>query len=542
MKYKSYDDSLKSENIGNESVELVVSNDAISDRAINRPIENLRTNIEESYAILQQLIKTVYGNKIGIVPNVYENFDPARIQVGRFHNNGKYYIRVPFGLAFLRTPDWDYTRTNINGYPVLNNQVGLDNGNLFNFKTNTTNSYYLEQDNEAGTYTETINTEQFQKDFFHSYSIYNQPNTELYERELASLVYMDLNDMENDIKVSFKLADTQTGKKTIYQMKVDRATFYDPERTYLPEILPNTIFKITLRTGNSTANNGELDFQLKDENNNILKTFQIFYGPYDNQDSIASRIAHTIEVQGYNWFNVDFEDNWVTLEFKEDDTLYDRYSLSTTLDFPGVDASTSTQIAKTNTQTFVGYDNVFDITNSFITKYSQSMISTEHLGDKLSLETLIPIDTDLSNIIFDGSGSNPGSNQKRYIYYNKDLVDHHGSEPYRILDKTKRFGLSLDDNPLNLPKDVIPMFAIILRANANGEVSLFNAISLLDTYDMRTIYSKRAALNSIRIDTRTELVNWLHFKEKEVNPKRELEILGDTQYVTITSPLLKLQD
>ena len=93
MKYKSYKDSNRELTTGLET-ELLDKNDIISARNINRPIINLEENQETDYNLLQTLLKTVYGDRNGILPDVQEEFIPETFQIGSFSNedNKNYYI------------------------------------------------------------------------------------------------------------------------------------------------------------------------------------------------------------------------------------------------------------------------------------------------------------------------------------------------------------------------------------------------------------------------------------------------------------------
>src|SRR5574344_912110 len=215
MKYLSYGDSIEDDYNGLEA-EMLVTNDTVSARALNRPSLNLYENGEEVYNLLQSAIKTIYGNKNGIVPDVYEEFNAKNRFLGSFDSFEKY-IRVPTGLAYLAY--------------ISNGEIGEDSGTPY----------------ESG---DILTKSNYQADKFHSLSIMNRPNINLFERELASLINLDMTDLNNDIKVYDSIGPT--GLMRYYAKISSETSSGSLENTYLPNIAENTKFNVNIPESEST--------------------------------------------------------------------------------------------------------------------------------------------------------------------------------------------------------------------------------------------------------------------------------------------------
>lgn len=174
MKYKSYENSAEEFATG-LNAELLSAKDNVSARSVNRPIINILENQESSYNLIQTLLKTVYGNTNGIVPDVLENFAPETFEIGSFKNDSQnYFIRIPTGMMLLsKLVKEDYSNNNSNPF--------LKKGD-YNYKDN-------------------IHKDCFLNDKLHSFLIENKPEINLYERELANLINLDLTDLTNDLRI-----------------------------------------------------------------------------------------------------------------------------------------------------------------------------------------------------------------------------------------------------------------------------------------------------------------------------------------------------
>ena len=174
MKYKSYENSAEEFATG-LNAELLSAKDNVSARSVNRPIINILENQESNYNLIQTLLKTVYGNTNGIVPDVLENFAAETFEIGSFKNSSQnYFIRIPTGMMLLsKLAKEDYSNNNSNPF--------LKKGD-YNYKDN-------------------IHKDCFLNDKFNSFLIENKPEINLYERELANLINLDLTDLTNDLRI-----------------------------------------------------------------------------------------------------------------------------------------------------------------------------------------------------------------------------------------------------------------------------------------------------------------------------------------------------
>lgn len=172
MKKKNYGNSAI-ENTTALNAEFITADDNISARVVNRPIVNLYENQETNYNLIQTLLKTVYGNTSGIIPNIYEEFAPECFEIGSFKNNtGKYFLRIPMGLMLLKKNEAE----DIVHTPFLNK------------------GDYC--------YKDTQKNEQFSQDDYNSFLAENKPEINTAERQFADLIGLDLDDLTNDIKIT----------------------------------------------------------------------------------------------------------------------------------------------------------------------------------------------------------------------------------------------------------------------------------------------------------------------------------------------------
>ena len=174
MKYKSYENSALEKTTGT-NIELLSNRDIVSARNINRPIINILENQENNYTLIQTLLKTIYGNSNGIIPNTFESFSPECFEIGSFKNDtNKYYLRLPLGLA------------------LISNLVKED------YTNNNSNPFLKKGDYE---YSDNVHTGDYLRDKQSSFVIENKPEINLFERQLANLIGLDLSDLTNDIRI-----------------------------------------------------------------------------------------------------------------------------------------------------------------------------------------------------------------------------------------------------------------------------------------------------------------------------------------------------
>lgn len=174
--------------------------DILSYSTLNRAIEGIFEDNENSYEILQNVVKALWGQKeTGVIPDIFEEFNSSNLVCGAMPS-GAYYIRVPTGAFIAKIPDKYY------------------------------NNYKYRYEESA----------QYDRDFFidsdhNSITIFNRPNINLFERQLADHFNINLNDEDNRIKVDYTIEnttvdapDTLSEEENILQYNKDR---YNKTRT-----------------------------------------------------------------------------------------------------------------------------------------------------------------------------------------------------------------------------------------------------------------------------------------------------------------------
>ena len=145
MKYKSYEDSSE-EYASGLNTELFGPDDIISARSLNRPIINIEENQEEENYLIQTLLKSVYGNSSGIVPDVLEEFEPETFTIGSFKNDtSNYFLRMPTGLMMINSPYGDSAGNNSgNPFAKIGENDYNDNSHRTNYLHDEAFSYAIE--------------------------------------------------------------------------------------------------------------------------------------------------------------------------------------------------------------------------------------------------------------------------------------------------------------------------------------------------------------------------------------------------------------
>lgn len=158
-----------SDKLSGDILEFYSPEDKFSARNLNRPIFENFEDVENIYELMQNVCKTLYGQKNnGILPDVFEEMNPNNLQIGRYLNKTKRYIRIPTGAFFAKLTDkqaeyYKYTKTEDNQY---------------------SRDFYIDNDHNAAV-------------------IFNRPNVELFERQLAEHFNINLNDQDNNIKLNY---------------------------------------------------------------------------------------------------------------------------------------------------------------------------------------------------------------------------------------------------------------------------------------------------------------------------------------------------
>ena len=152
-------------------LEFYSPSDKFSARNLNRPILETYEDVENIYEVLQTVCKTLYGqNECGIIPDVFEELNPDYLKIGKYLDNSKRYIRIPSGVFTAKLSD--------------------EQAKYYKYTT--------EEDN------------QYSRDFFvdndrNAITIFNKPNTDMFERQLAEHFNFNLNDQDNDIRLYYEI-------------------------------------------------------------------------------------------------------------------------------------------------------------------------------------------------------------------------------------------------------------------------------------------------------------------------------------------------
>ena len=160
---------INSDKLSGDLSEFYSPEDKFSARNLNRPIFENFEDVESIYELMQNVCKTLYGQKNnGILPDVFEEMDSSNLKIGRYLNKTKRYIRIPTGAFFAKLTDkqaeyYKYTKTEDNQY---------------------SRDFYIDNDHNAAV-------------------IFNRPNIELFERQLAEHFNINLNDQDNNIKLNY---------------------------------------------------------------------------------------------------------------------------------------------------------------------------------------------------------------------------------------------------------------------------------------------------------------------------------------------------
>ena len=152
--------------------------DKFSARNLNRPIFQNFEDVENIYEVLQNVCKTLYGQKEnGIIPDIFEEMNPDKVVCGNYLNRDKKFVRIPTGAFFAKLSDkqaeyYKYTKTEDNQY---------------------SRDFFIDNDHN-------------------SIVIFNRPNVELFERQLAEYFNINLNDQDNNVKLNYYFINDATPK------------------------------------------------------------------------------------------------------------------------------------------------------------------------------------------------------------------------------------------------------------------------------------------------------------------------------------------
>lgn len=236
--------------------------DKFSARNLNRPIFENFEDVENIYETLQNICKTLYGQKQnGILPDVFEEMNPDKVIKGRYLNKNKVYIRIPTGAFFAKLTDkqaeyYKYSK-------IEDNQYSRD--------------FYIDNDHNAAI-------------------IFIRPNVELAERQLAEHFNINLNDQDNDIRLHYYFEDSNIVKRNLndrsrseelinkdnvercsrtrkikYYLTISKTNYNYQKTTQGNTIITSTPF--TERLPANKANDTEDSFELIKQFGNRYKTY-----------------------------------------------------------------------------------------------------------------------------------------------------------------------------------------------------------------------------------------------------------------------------
>ena len=237
MKNTTYGDEINQTQVNTSALELLTSEDKVSANSINRPLQNIFEDEEASYLLLQNLIKNIYGNKDGSLPNILEEFKEPRLIIDQ--NNT--FIRIPFGVLNIKQ------------------KTDKDNGMSYGL------AYSGEEDPDS--IAKKITNHKFINDGYDSYTIINKPKLGLAKRQMADFINLDINDLDNDIQIyskTFNSADEVSKLSKVGEdyytpiFKVDEGTAKLKQATLSELKFPFTSYYFSVVQNSTRATNNSV--------------------------------------------------------------------------------------------------------------------------------------------------------------------------------------------------------------------------------------------------------------------------------------------
>ena len=237
MKNTTYGDEINQTQVNTSALELLTSEDKVSANSINRPLQNIFEDEEASYLLLQNLIKNIYGNKDGSLPNILEEFKEPRLIIDQ--NNT--FIRIPFGVLNIKQ------------------KIDKDNGMSYGL------AYSGEEDPDS--IAKKITNHKFINDGYDSYTIINKPKLGLAKRQMADFINLDINDLDNDIQIyskTFNSADEVSKLSKVGEdyytpiFKVDEGTAKLKQATLSELKFPFTSYYFSVVQNSTRATNNSV--------------------------------------------------------------------------------------------------------------------------------------------------------------------------------------------------------------------------------------------------------------------------------------------
>ena len=275
--YENLGDKIR--NTGNWT-EFYKASDKFSARTLNRPIRANYEDLESIYETLQNICKTLYGQKEnGILPDVYEEMNSETLTEGHFFKKEETFIRIPTGAFFAKLDDEQakYYKTSYEE----SNQYSRD--------------FYIDNDRNAAL-------------------IFNRPNIELFERQLAEHFNIDLNDQDENIRLyceNYTDSVEITNPSTEEEQYIDIKNKYSRKqkiRYYLH--FDTTKYNYVTKTNNngtiitSEINSGRIPIDSKKYCSNvfdIVEQVKNSYGNYLTQEDNEFGLEELVPVDCKDW-------------------------------------------------------------------------------------------------------------------------------------------------------------------------------------------------------------------------------------------------
>ena len=345
-------------------------------------------------------------------------------------------------------------------------------------------------------------------------------------------------------------------KKNIgYYMNVNRATNEDDEVTYLPNKKENAFWKVCLPYGGEIGAEGKLHeytyyIRLYDgDNKKPTAEWEFLFFDYASEENINNMLFNKLLVEGDQYFTLSkyqFRVNGseikhgIKISSKSESVNFNNYKISISYSkdkekeiiCTTLDNSTKWEDNKINrvlpepAQRQKYYNNIFELTNAFLGRFSSYQVSIGNIYNYLTGETLLHI---------------PPTN-KFYIYFdlNNDELNNKDKDSY---DKTGKLFVSLEPELSN--DNFIKLYDIeIEKCKSIGYAPRIKNIKCyVKQLDRKLIGTKRAEVDSLFSRNRAELNNYIDIKDGDGNRRLEItedDQIKDNEQVRLTSPISRI--
>lgn len=326
-------------------------------------------------------------------------------------------------------------------------------------------------------------------------------------------------------------------KKTLgYYLDVNRATSEDDEVTYLPNRKENAFWKVCLPYGGIIGAEGKKEeytyrIYLYDQNDKEITRWEFFFYDYASEENINNMLFNKLLTEGEEYFNLSkyqFRVNGseikhgIKISCKSESSNCDNYKLKIYYvnreeEYICTTQDTSTgwvdnkidKVLPEKAQRQKYYNNIFELTNAFLGRFSSYQVSIGNIYNYLSGETILYLPS-INNFSIYYDLENDRLNNKDNINY----------------DKTGKLLISTEDLS---PNRFIKLYDLSLEKPAGAGFSprIKEVTCYIKNLDRRLIGTKRAELNSLLSKDRTNLKNYIKIEDFDGN--RKLEIVEDNE-------------